>query len=160
MRVRQAFRLIANRPQMVAQALSGHGRIGNDLYAPFDEAYAEALPQRIRTSTRRSRCSRRRARSGLTIDLQTTNGALGMIEGAQVFAQQAKAAGVTINVKILDGGAVLRRPVPEVAVLDRLLGLAQLPLPGRGGQPADLAVQRDALARPRQEVHLALQRRR
>ena len=42
---------------------------------------------------------------GLTVDLQSTNGALGMNEGAQVFAQQAKAAGVTINVKILDSGA-------------------------------------------------------
>src|SRR5262249_6579766 len=42
---------------------------------------------------------------GLTVDLQSTNGALGMNEGAQVFAQQAKAAGVTVNVKILDSGA-------------------------------------------------------
>ncbi|MFD1049229.1 ABC transporter substrate-binding protein, partial [Kibdelosporangium lantanae] len=35
-RVRQAFRLIVDRPQMVAQALNGQGRIGNDMYAPFD----------------------------------------------------------------------------------------------------------------------------
>jgi peptide/nickel transport system substrate-binding protein len=31
-RVRQAMRLIVNRPQMVEQVLSGQGRIANDMY--------------------------------------------------------------------------------------------------------------------------------
>jgi len=104
-RVRQAMRLIANRPQMVAQALSGHGKIGNDLYAPFDEAYAKSLPQRVQDIDKAKSLLKAAGKEGLTVDLQTTNGALGMNEGAQVFAQQAKAAGVTINVKILDSGA-------------------------------------------------------
>jgi len=104
-RVRQAMRLIANRPQMVAQALSGHGHIGNDLYAPFDEAYASNLPQRHQDIDQAKSLLKAAGQSGLTVDLQSTNGALGMNEGAQVFAQQAKAAGVNINVKILDSGA-------------------------------------------------------
>jgi peptide/nickel transport system substrate-binding protein len=104
-RVRQAMRLIANRPQMVQQALSGHGHIGNDLYAPFDEAYAAELPQRKQDIERAKSLLKAAGKEGLSVDLQTTNGALGMNEGAQVFAQQAKAAGVTINVKILDSGA-------------------------------------------------------
>src|SRR6266545_3193369 len=45
-RVRQAMRLIVDREQMVSQALNGQGRIANDLYAPFDPAYAKDLPQR------------------------------------------------------------------------------------------------------------------
>lgn len=104
-RVRQAMRLIANRPQMVAQALSGHGKIGNDLYAPFDEAFAKSFPQRQQDIEKAKSLLKAAGREGLTVDLQTTNGALGMNEGAQVFAQQAKAAGVTVNVKILDSGA-------------------------------------------------------
>ena len=104
-RVRQAMRLIANRPQMVAQALSGHGRIGNDLYAPFDEAFARDLPQRHQDIDKAKSLLKAAGKSDLTVDLQSTNGALGMNEGAQVFAQQAKAAGVTVNVKILDSGA-------------------------------------------------------
>jgi peptide/nickel transport system substrate-binding protein len=104
-RVRQAMRLIANRPQMVAQALSGHGHVGNDLYAPFDEAFASDLPQRTQDIAKAKSLLKAAGHEGLTVDLQTTNGALGMNEGAQVFAQQAKAAGVTINVKILDSGA-------------------------------------------------------
>ena len=103
-RVRQAMRLIANRPQMVAQALSGHGHIGNDLYAPFDEAYAKDLPQRHQDIDKAKSLLKAAGKSDLTVDLQSTNGALGMNEGAQVFAQQAKAAGVNVNVKILDGG--------------------------------------------------------
>jgi peptide/nickel transport system substrate-binding protein len=104
-RVRQAMRLIADRPQMVAQALSGHGHIGNDLYAPFDEAYDSALPKRHQDIEKAKSLLKAAGQSGLTVDLQSTNGALGMNEGAQVFAQQAKAAGVNVNVKILDSGA-------------------------------------------------------
>jgi peptide/nickel transport system substrate-binding protein len=104
-RVRQAMRLIADRPQMVAQALSGHGHIGNDLYAPFDEAYDSALPQRHQDIDKAKSLLKAANQSGLTVDLVSTNGALGMNEGAQVFAQQAKGAGVTVNAKILDSGA-------------------------------------------------------
>jgi peptide/nickel transport system substrate-binding protein len=104
-RVRQAFRLIANRPQMVAQALSGHGHIGNDLYGPFDELYDRALPQRHQDIEKAKSLLKAAGQSGLTIDLNSTNGALGQNEGALVFAQQAKAAGVNINVKQLDSGA-------------------------------------------------------
>ena len=104
-RVRQAMRLIADRPQMVAQALSGHGHIGNDLYAPFDEAYDLALPQRHQDIEKAKSLLKAAGQSSLTVDLVSTNGALGMNEGAQVFAQQAKAAGITVNAKILDSGA-------------------------------------------------------
>ena len=45
-RVRQAMRLIVDRQQMIDQTLSGYGSLGNDLYAPFDVAYASDLPQR------------------------------------------------------------------------------------------------------------------
>jgi len=104
-RVRQAMRLIANRPQIVAQGLAGHGHLGNDLYAPFDPLYDHGLPQRVQDIDKAKSLLKAAGQDGLTIDLQTTNGALGQNEGAQVFAQQAKAAGVTVNVKILDSGA-------------------------------------------------------
>jgi peptide/nickel transport system substrate-binding protein len=104
-RVRQAMRLIADRPQMIEQALAGHGHIGNDLYAIFDPAFDRALPQRHQDIAQAKSLLKAAGQENLTIDLQSTNGALGMNEGAQVFAQQAKAAGVTVNVKILDSGA-------------------------------------------------------
>jgi peptide/nickel transport system substrate-binding protein len=103
-RVRKAMRLIVNRPQMVKQALAGHGHVGNDMYAPFDTAYDHALPQRHQDIAQAKSLLRAAGRQGLKIDLQSTNGALGMNEGATVFAQQARAAGVTVNVKILNSG--------------------------------------------------------
>ena len=54
-----------------------------------------------------------------------------------MFAQQAKAGRRHDQRQDPRQHDVLRRPVPEVAVLDRLLGHAQLPLPGRGRQPAE-----------------------
>jgi peptide/nickel transport system substrate-binding protein len=104
-RVRQAMRLIADRPQMVKLALAGHGHVGNDLYAPFDALYDRSLPQRHQDIARAKSLLKAAGQAKLTVDLQTTNGALGQNEGAEVFAQQAKAAGVTVNVKVLDSGS-------------------------------------------------------
>ena len=39
-------------------------------------------------------------KDGLTVDLHTTPGAAGMVDEAKVFANQCKAAGVTVNVKV------------------------------------------------------------
>src|SRR5205823_9552059 len=103
-RVRKAMRLVANRPQMVKQALNGHGHVGNDMYAPFDTAYNHKLPQRHQDIAQAKSLLKAAGHQHLVIDLQSTNGALGMNEGAQVFAQQARAAGVTVNVKIVDSG--------------------------------------------------------
>jgi peptide/nickel transport system substrate-binding protein len=103
-RVRQAMRLIADRPQLVQQAFSGHGHVGNDIYSPFDEAYDTSLPQRHQDIDKAKSLLKAAGQEGLTVDLQTTAAALGMNEGAQVFAEQAKAAGVKVNVKTVDGG--------------------------------------------------------
>jgi peptide/nickel transport system substrate-binding protein len=104
-RVRQAFRLLANRPQMVAQGISGHGKVANDIFSPFDLAYAgDEFPQRKYDPERAKSLLKAAGQENLTIDLQTTDGDSGMVEVAQIFAQNAKAGGVTVNVKVLDGG--------------------------------------------------------
>ena len=98
-RVRQALRLITDRQQMIDQALSGYGFLGNDLYAPFDPAYAKDLPQRSRTSTRPSRCSSRPASPTCQVQLFTGDD-IGPVApaSASLFVQQAKKAGVTVKV--------------------------------------------------------------
>jgi peptide/nickel transport system substrate-binding protein len=103
-KVRQAFRLIVDREQMVQQALAGHGRVANDMYGAFDACYPTDLPQRAQDIEMAKSLLAEAGQADLTIDLQTTNGATGMVESAKVFAQQAKAAGITVNVKVLDGG--------------------------------------------------------
>ncbi len=101
-RVRQAFRLIVDRPQMVQQAFSGHGRTGNDIYSPLDACYDTALPLRKQDIEKAKSLLKAAGQAGLKIDLPTTNGRAGQVECAQVFAQQAQKAGVTVNVKSLD----------------------------------------------------------
>jgi peptide/nickel transport system substrate-binding protein len=104
-RVRRAMRLLANRQQMVQQALAGHGRVANDLYSPFDLCYAgDEFPQRRYDPEQARSLLKQAGQEGLTVDLQTTAADTGMVEIAQILAQNAKAAGVTINVKNLDGG--------------------------------------------------------
>jgi peptide/nickel transport system substrate-binding protein len=98
-KVRQAMRLIVDRKGMIDQIASGYGFEGNDLYAPFDEGYAKALPQRQQDIPQAKALLKSAGKDGLTVDLHTTNGASGMVQLATVFATQAKAAGVTINVK-------------------------------------------------------------
>jgi peptide/nickel transport system substrate-binding protein len=100
-RVRQAFRLIVDRPAMLEQAIAGHGRIANDLYSVFDPAYLK-LPQRHQDIEQAKSLLKAAGQEHLTIDLPTNEQAAGMNEMCKVFAQQAKAAGVTVNVKVLD----------------------------------------------------------
>ena len=141
------MRLIANRPQMVAQALSGHGKIGNDLYAPFDEAFAKSLPQRHQDIEKAKSLLKAAGQEGPhgrpAVDERRPRDERGRA-GVRPAGEGRRRHGQRQDPR---QRRLLRRPVPEVAVLDRLLGLAQLPLAGGGGQPALVAVQRDALAR-------------
>jgi peptide/nickel transport system substrate-binding protein len=97
-RVRQAMRLLVDRPGMIEQVLSGYGFSGNDLYGPFDKAYDHALPQRAQDISEAKSLLKSAGLSKLSVDLHTTPGAAGMVESASVFATQAQAAGVNVNV--------------------------------------------------------------
>jgi peptide/nickel transport system substrate-binding protein len=97
-RVRQAMRLLVDRPQMLQQVASGYGFVGNDLYAPFDPGYNHTLPQRHQDIAQAKSLLKAAGHANLNVDLHTTNGAAGMVETATVFANQASAAGVKINV--------------------------------------------------------------
>jgi peptide/nickel transport system substrate-binding protein len=97
-RVREAFRLMVDRQQMVEQVLSGYGTVANDLYSPFDPSYNHSLPQREQDIEKAKSLLKQAGQDGMTVDLHTTNGAAGMVDSANVFATQAKAAGVTVNV--------------------------------------------------------------
>jgi peptide/nickel transport system substrate-binding protein len=98
-RVRQAFRLIANRPQLVEQVLSGYGRVANDLYSPYDPAFDSSLPQRQQDIEQAKSLLKQAGHENLAVELFTTNGEAGMVEVATAFANQATAAGVTVSVR-------------------------------------------------------------
>ena len=106
-RVRRALRLLINRPQVVRQGLSGFGRVGNDVYSPFDPAYAgDDFPQRRYDPDQARSLLRQAGQDGLSIELITSPADTGMVEGATIFAQNAKAGGVNVTVKNVDGGTI------------------------------------------------------
>ncbi len=117
-RVRQAMRLIVDRPQMVTQVLSGEGRIANDMYAPYDPAYYSALPQRQQDIEQAKSLLKQAGHSGLTVQLTTSPVFQGVVQAAEVFAQQATAAGVKVklnqvNTSVFYGPNYLKWPFAQ-----------------------------------------------
>jgi len=98
-RVRQAFRHMIDRQQMNELVFKGHGTLGNDLFAIWDPAYHHSLPQREQDSGLAKHLLKQAGREGLTVELVTAPIAQGTTSVAQVLAQQAKAAGVTVNLR-------------------------------------------------------------
>ncbi|WP_313440291.1 ABC transporter substrate-binding protein [Novosphingobium sp.] len=100
-RVAKAFRLIADRPELVKRVLHGQGRVANDLYAPSDPTFNHDIPQRRRDlAEARSLLRSAGHGGGLAVELVTTAGAGG--NAAIVFAQQAREAGVDVKIKLVD----------------------------------------------------------
>ena len=85
----------------------GDARAGALGPRPRRERHVRAVRRRLRLAAASAHQDIDQAKSllkaagqdGLTVDLHTTDGAGGMVDSANVFAAQAKAAGVTINVK-------------------------------------------------------------
>ena len=106
-RVRRAFRLLINRPQVVQQGLSGYGFVGNDIYSPFDPAYAgDEFPQRKYDPEQAKSLLKQAGHDSLDVELVTSPADTGMVEGATIFAQNAKAGGVNVTVRNVDGGTI------------------------------------------------------
>jgi peptide/nickel transport system substrate-binding protein len=95
-RVRQAMRLIVNRPQLVAVAFDGYADVGNDIFGQHDPVYNSSL-HRAQDIPQAKSLLKQAGHENLTVTLVTSDIAGGAVACAQVLAQQAKAAGVTIN---------------------------------------------------------------
>jgi ABC-type transport system substrate-binding protein len=55
-RVRQAVRLLVNRPLRVKLALNGYGKVGNDVPLPLTRPTTAYCPNANTTSSKRNRC--------------------------------------------------------------------------------------------------------
>jgi peptide/nickel transport system substrate-binding protein len=100
-RVRQAMRLIAERPQMIQQSLAGYGQVGNDLFNKYDPDYRADLVRSQNIEEAKALLASA-GKSGLTVELATAPYIAGIVEASQVLVEQAKAAGVTIQLKKMD----------------------------------------------------------
>lgn len=98
-RVRQAFRLIADRQGLIDGALFGYGSLGNDLAGKGLPFFAEELPPREQDLEQARSLLQQAGQENLTVTLHTSDIVPGFVEAATLFAEQAKGAGVTVNVK-------------------------------------------------------------
>ena len=103
-RVRQAMRLIVNREEMVQRVLSGHGRVGNDMYGVLDGSYPKDFPQREQDIEAAKALLKEAGQENLEIELFAPDDTAGLPEYATAFAEQAKAAGINVKATVLDGG--------------------------------------------------------
>ncbi len=98
-RVRQAMRLLVDRKQMLDLVFKGNGTLGNDVTSIWDPAYDTTIPQRVQDIAQAKSLLKAAGRENLTVELVTADIAMGVVNTAQVFAQQAQAAGVTVNLR-------------------------------------------------------------
>jgi peptide/nickel transport system substrate-binding protein len=98
-RVRQAFRLIADRQALIDGALFGFGSLGNDLAGKGLPFFAEDLPVREQDLEQAQALLAEAGQENLTVTLHTSDIVPGFVEAATLFAEQAKGAGVTVEVK-------------------------------------------------------------
>ena len=119
-RVREAFRLIADRQALIDGALLGFGTVGNDLAGKDLPFFASDLPPRQQDLERAKALLKEAGKEGLKVTLHTSDIVPGFVEVATLFAEQAKGAGVTVEVKTEEANAYF-----DTALLYTKLDFAQ-----------------------------------
>jgi peptide/nickel transport system substrate-binding protein len=102
-RVRQAMRLLVDRPQLIDSALGGHGTLAYDVFSPFDRDFNTSLVRHADIGQARH-LLKQAGREDLKVTLVTSPVLSGVVAMATVLAEQARAAGVTITLKTVPPG--------------------------------------------------------
>jgi peptide/nickel transport system substrate-binding protein len=97
--VRKAMRLLVDRQQMVDVALGGYAALGNDVFSPWDSCYDASAWKRERDVDQAKSLLKQAGHENLVVELVTSDIANGAVRMAEVLAQQAQDAGVTINLR-------------------------------------------------------------
>jgi peptide/nickel transport system substrate-binding protein len=97
--VRQAFRYLVNRKEMIATALSGYGTVAADVTSPLDPNYNHALHREQDLDMAKHLLKKAGHGDGLTVTLYTSVAIQSYAPlMATILKEQAKGAGVTINI--------------------------------------------------------------
>jgi peptide/nickel transport system substrate-binding protein len=97
--VRQAFRYILNRPQLIETTLGGYGWVGHDVTSPWDPNFDSSLRREQDLGLARHLLKKAGYDNDLTVTLNTSLAIQASAPlMATVFKQQARGAGVTVNI--------------------------------------------------------------
>lgn len=97
-RVRQAFRLLVNRHQFIEAGMAGSGWVANDVFSPYDPFYDHSL-HRDQDLEKAKSLLKAAGHQHLNVGMVAAPVNQGTIQMAEVFVQQAKAAGVNISLQ-------------------------------------------------------------
>ncbi|AEN08677.1 MULTISPECIES: ABC transporter substrate-binding protein [unclassified Streptomyces] len=126
-RVREAFKLAADRQTMVKTVFHGNAQVGNDLPSIGFPDYAQGLPQRAHDPERARVLLKEAGADGMKVTLTTGPETPGMVEMATLFVEDLKKVGVRASVRELPAGQ-LYADFPAYAALP-LAGSYQMPVP-------------------------------
>ncbi|MEO1329661.1 MAG: ABC transporter substrate-binding protein [Pseudomonadota bacterium] len=98
--VRNALKLACNREELIEKIAFGAATIGNDFHhSPAQPYWPDSVPQRAYDPDEAKALLKKAGAEGLTISLSTADSVFsGAVDAAVLYAEQAKAAGITINV--------------------------------------------------------------
>ncbi|MFF1690202.1 ABC transporter substrate-binding protein [Streptomyces sp. NPDC058254] len=102
-RVRQAFKLMIDRPQMVEIAFGGIGAVGNDVgsWAKFDPTYDSSLLQRTQDVDKARSLLKAAGMDGMSVSYRVGDVEPGAKTAASLMVQYAKAAGVKLELDVV-----------------------------------------------------------
>lgn len=108
-RVLEALKLVADRQQIVDNAFGGYATIANDFLGNNTACPVPSVPQHVQDIAKAKQLLAEAGKSGLKLELVTDGAFAGMMEMAQLYAQQAAQAGIAIKVRRLDPASFLNR---------------------------------------------------
>lgn len=108
-RVVEALKLVIDRQQIIDNAFGGFGTIANDYLGNNNACPKPSEPQRTQDIAKAKQLLAEAGKSDLELELVTDGAFAGMMEMAQLYAQQAAQAGIKIKVRRLDPAAFLNR---------------------------------------------------
>jgi peptide/nickel transport system substrate-binding protein len=129
--LRRALKLIPDRGKYVDAAYAGYGTVGNDLMGYTNQFFADSIKAKHDPEQAKS-ILKKAGLEGIKLTLDTSAAVAGMNETSALFAQDAKAAGVSVKLNTIDPATfftpaegVFERPF---AVSYYATGLNSLPL--------------------------------
>ena len=116
-RIRQAMKLVADRPALIEGSLAGYGTVANDLMGVDTQYYASDLPQRVQDIDQAKFLLKAAGAEDFSVTLPTCNALPGFDPSATLLAEQAAKAGIHISVQQVPAdtyytaaGGFLKRP--------------------------------------------------
>jgi len=107
-RVRQAIRLSMNRKQAVETALFSQGTAASDVYGRYDPSFDKSL-HRDQDIEQAKSLLKQAGQQNLKLELVVAPVAAGIVQAAEILAQNAQAAGISITVRKVDPGTYFSR---------------------------------------------------